>query len=182
MVPSRPVDQDLNTWVSESAQQALGYAWTLVRRQEVAEDLVQDCYRRLLARSQHYNLPRDGTKLLYRSITNACINWTQRHHSETSLEQIQQASAGKSQKLLDRTASEPIQIVMQRELEQTVEMAMNELSVEQRAAIELRSLGHSLVDVADMLNLSHGNARVILHRARTILAEKLRPYLEEDGQ
>ena len=38
-------------------QRALAYAVTLVRNQTEAEDIVHDCYIRLLARSDHYDLP-----------------------------------------------------------------------------------------------------------------------------
>ncbi|WP_437193406.1 RNA polymerase sigma factor [Planctomicrobium sp. SH527] len=180
MAQSKSADEELAAWVSKSAPQVLGYALTLVRHKDVAEDLVQDCYRRLLAKAKDYNLRDDGTKLLYRAITNACINWTRRQHHEVSLNQLPQATQAKGHPLADPSAAEPIQLAMKQELEAAIEACMERLPVEQRATLELRALGHSLVDIADMLNISHGNARVLLHRARGSLAEWLRPYLEED--
>jgi RNA polymerase sigma-70 factor (ECF subfamily) len=65
------------------------------------------------------------------------------------------------------------------ELEAAVAAALNELPVTQRAIVELSSLGHSMVEVADMLEISHANARVMLHRARRTLAARLRPFIED---
>jgi len=176
---SKSADGKLNTWVSEVVPQVLGYACTLVRTRQVAEDLVQDCCCRLLAKADVYNLPRDGTKLLYRSVTNACINWTQRQSPEVSLDQLQNSVSSGRRALSDSASSGPVQMAMQHELEQAIEAAMNAIPVDQRAAIELRSLGHSLVEVAEMLETSHGNARVLLHRARRALADRLKSYLED---
>ena len=49
----------------------------------------------------------------------------------------------------------------------------------QRAALELKSLGHSLQDIADALGVSPSNAGVLVHRARQAMSRFLAPYLEE---
>lgn len=82
--PDRADEVDL--WISETMQRALAYAITLVRNRADAEDIVQDCYGRLLARSAEYDLPRDGSKLLFKAITNACINRVQRRPPTLELE------------------------------------------------------------------------------------------------
>lgn len=182
MTPRQPSHDPIDQWVVETSQGALGYAVTLMRNRADAEDIVHDCHSRLLAKAGEYDLPKDGKKLLYRSITNACINWTQRRLPETSLDQLQWASGEDKHALADRRTAEPIQGAILRELEQAVAEAMNELPVAQRAAVELRSLGHTLVEVAEMLEVSHANARVILHRARATLAVRLQPFIEDRNQ
>jgi RNA polymerase sigma-70 factor (ECF subfamily) len=181
MVPSEPANDELDGWVAETAARAFGYAMTLVRRREVAEDLVQDCYGRLIAGSTKYNLPRDGTPLLFRSITNACINWSRCQSREASFDQPGNLSSRNSHSLMDRKARSPEQEVLQKELEEAVDWAMGELPIDQRAAVELRSLGHSFDEVAEMLETSNGNARVLVHRARAALQQKLKSYLEESS-
>lgn len=69
---------------------------------------------------------------------------------------------------------------MRREFEEAIAAALTDLPVTQRAVVELRSLGHSWIEVAEMLEMSHANARTVLHRARRTLAARLRPFLEED--
>ena len=179
MTPGQFPDR-LDAWVAETAQRALGYAMTLTHNREDAEDIVHDCYLRLLAKSAEYDLPRDGAKLLFRSITNACINRSQRRLPEQSLDQLEGARGPTGHSLADRRTIDPAQTAVQHELEKAVAEAMHQLPVTQRAAVELRSLGHSLVEVGEILEISHANARVMLHRARTALTSLLRPFIEDE--
>lgn len=165
------MSEDLNAWVAQTAPRALAYAITLVRNETVAEDLVQDCYQRLLTRADHYDLPSDGEKLLFRSITNACINWTQRQRPLVRLDPDSRAVA--------TSDGDPIRTAMLGELSDAVDEALASLPVNQRAALELRALGHATDEIAGMLETTVGNVRVLLHRGREQLADRLKPYLED---
>lgn len=176
--PSRS-DDELGPWVADTVQRALAYAVSLVRNRAEAEDLVHDCYRRLLARSDQYNLPVDGTKLLFKSITNACINWSRRRPPIVSLDAAEYGIGTDRRAFADKADVEPDQRAMKGELEAAIAEALKDLPVTQRAVVELRSLGHSLLEIAEMLEISHTNARVLLHRARQDLAKRLRPYIED---
>jgi RNA polymerase sigma factor (sigma-70 family) len=168
----RPHRSDaVDAWVAGTVQRALAYAQTLVRSRPDAEDVVQDCYRRLLTKSAEYDLPRDGTKLLFRAITNACINWTERRRPEVNL--------GDGGRLAAQTRTGPEDEAIGRELEDAVATAIAGLPVNQRAVIELVSLGYPVNEVAEMLDITAGNARVLLHRARQVLATQLRSQIEE---
>lgn len=176
-MPDRPQsDDELDAWIVSTVQQALAYALSLVRNRVEAEDIVHDCYGRLLARADKYDLPRDGAKLLFKAISNACINATQRRAPTVSLEATTLAETI----LKDKVDFQPDQQAMHRELETTLETALTELPTLQRAVIELRGLGFSLVEAAELLDISAANARTSLHRARARLAQRLRPFLEEN--
>ncbi|HEV7282336.1 MAG TPA: RNA polymerase sigma factor [Pirellulaceae bacterium] len=161
-------------WIAESAPRALAYARTLVRNEAVAEDLVQDCYQRLLAKADRYDLASDGARLLFKAITNACINRTQRRRPVLSLEQLhpEEKDGGACR---DGT---PLEKALLGELSDALDAALGELPVEQRAAVELHAMGHSAGDIAEALETTPGNVRVLLHRGRARLAERLKPYLE----
>jgi RNA polymerase sigma-70 factor (ECF subfamily) len=161
-------------WIVQTAPRALAYARTLVRNEAVAEDLVQDCFQRLLAKADRYDLPTDGARLLFKSITNACINWTQRRRPILSLEQMQ----GEGSDACVSPESGPLETALFSELSQAIDAALAELPIEQRAAVELHSLGHDANEIAEALETTPGNARVLLHRGRARLAERLKPYLE----
>lgn len=163
--------ESVSDWVVQSAPRALAYAQTLVRNAAVAEDLVQDCYQRLLAKADRYDLPADGTPLLFKAVTNACINWTQRRPPVVSLD------AGRSEGCVSEEEG-PLEKALLNELSETIDAALAELPVEQRAAVELHSLGHGTNDIAEALETTPGNARILLHRGRMRLAERLKPYLE----
>jgi RNA polymerase sigma-70 factor (ECF subfamily) len=169
----------IDVWVTEVARRALGYAISLIQSRQDAEDIVHDCFCRLLAKSQQYDLPRDGTKLLFTSITNACINHSKRQKSVPSLHEQAYAETSGVPILADHRAATPLENAIGHELENAVEVAMNKLPVAQRAAIQLRCLGHSSMEIAEALEVSHANARVLLHRARTELAHQLSSYIEE---
>src|SRR5687768_2448776 len=109
MTLPHPSDKQLDAWVAETCERALGYAVTLTRNHEDAEDIVHDCYSRLLARVDQYDLVRDGTKLLFRSITNACINLAQRRRPESSLSQLEHDSGRDRYALTDGRADQPVQ-------------------------------------------------------------------------
>lgn len=170
---SQPTNEQpqLDQWIEETLPRALGYAMSLVPQRSDAEDLVHDCYMRLLAKSDVYDLTQDGAKLLFRSITHACINWQQRRPPEVNLDSkvAQLASTCPN--------AGPEELAMSGELEVAIGEALAGLTVSQRAAVELRSLGHSLTEVAEILDISHGNARVTLHRARQALSERLARFL-----
>ena len=65
MQPDEQPDHPLESWVAATAPRALAYARTLIRDQTEAEDLVHDCYSRLLSKVDQYDLPADGTPLLF---------------------------------------------------------------------------------------------------------------------
>jgi RNA polymerase sigma-70 factor (ECF subfamily) len=159
---------DLDAWVLATAADAVAYAASLLRDRTAAEDIVQDCYCRLLQKSAVYDLVNDGRKLLFRSITNACLNHNTRQRPALSLH-------GRDEDGGSRPESE----VLRRELEQAVADGLARLPKQQRAALELKSLGHSLQEIGDMIGVSAGNAGVLVHRARQVLADYLAPYFEE---
>lgn len=173
-------DDQLDAWIASTVQRALAFALTLVRSRPDAEDIVHDCYGRLLARAAVYDLPRDGSRLLFKAIMNACINWTQRRPPTVSLQQSEQRDAADPRWLADRSDAGPAEQAMQRELDEAIRSALNELPVSQRAVVELRSMGHSLVEIAEILEISHDNARARLHRGREQLEARLRPFLGEN--
>jgi RNA polymerase sigma-70 factor (ECF subfamily) len=176
--PSRS-DDEIGSWIADTVQRALAYTVTLIRNRAEAEDIVHDCYSRLLARSDRYDLPVVGTRLLYKAITNACINHTQRRPPVVSLDAADGGLGPEDRSLADTTDAGPEQRAIQGELEMAVAVALAELPLIQRAIVELQTLGHGSAEVADMLQISRANARVLLHRARQTLATRLRPFLED---
>lgn len=164
----------IDDWVRSTLPRALGYAKALLRDPVSAEDVVQDCYARLLARAAHYDLPRDGLKLLLRSVTNACIDLRTRERALLSLDA---GTDGASLAVPDRGAPDPHEAAVASELAARIETALAKLPLGQRAAIHLAALGYTLPEVAATIGTTHGNARVLVHRARKTLEAELGPFL-----
>lgn len=168
-------ERGTDAWVLATLPRALAFAHSLLKDRSLAEDVAHDCYARLLAQGERYDLPNDGTRLLYKAITNACIDRNYRDRKLLSLEY--EGDDGAQLDVPDTRAEGPAEKVARKELEGAVNEALAQLSVAQRGAIELKSLGHSLEEIADALGTTPGNAGVILHRARKALADRLRRFL-----
>ena len=167
----------LDDWVRATLQRALGYARALLRDPVAAEDVVQDCYTRLIERQDRYDLPRDGLKILLRAVTNACID---RRSRERTLLSLDAQADEQGAEMEDRASPNPLAVAIAHELAGRIEEALAKLPVGQRAAIHLCALGYTLPEVAEMIGTTHGNARVLVHRARKALEVDLGPFLFGD--
>ena len=76
-------------------------------------------------------------------------------------------------------AARPEEELLARETRERVLAAIEALPPSQRAVISLRDVdGWSSEDVCDLLQISEGNQRVLLHRARSKVREALEEYLD----
>jgi RNA polymerase sigma-70 factor (ECF subfamily) len=157
----------------------VAYAASLLRDPTRAEDVVQDCYLRLLRKVDTYDLPNSGLRLLFKSITRACINVSTRERPTLSFELVGDKEEGLTWEPEDATTQQPDQIMMYKELEKAVTEGLAQLPVMQRAALELKSLGHSQQEIAELLEVKTSHAGVLIHRARKALAAFLAPFVGE---
>ena len=168
---------DLDVWVLETAPRAVAYARSLLKNTADADDIVQDCYCRLLAKADVYDLPRDGLKLLLTSVSNACINLRTRRKPMFRLTRSDDDGGDTSEDPADRSAVPPDQQAVHAELSAAVADGLARLPAQQRAAVELKSFGYSQHEIAEILSVSASNAGVLVHRGRQALAAYLAPFL-----
>lgn len=166
----------LEAWVLSTLPRAVAFAASLLRDRSLADDVVHDCYLRLLQKAADYDLVNDGTRLLFRSVTNACIDRNSRDRTFLSLDTGSPDDDARRAGVEDLRATGPPEAALQRELEGVLERGLLRLPVAQRAAVELRSLGYSLAEIADTLRTTADNAGVLVHRARKALASVLAEY------
>ena len=165
----------LEAWVRLNRGPALAYAYSLVRNHHTAEDMVQDCMCRLIEKKDRYDLIADGRKLLFRSITNACINFTTRLRLVTGLDEDE----GWQKSLMDVREAAPESKALGKEMEQKIEEGLLLLTFEQRSAIQLKVVGATTEEIAKALKITNNHAGVLVHRARQSLAKHLAPVMEE---
>lgn len=170
---------DLDAWVLATAPRAVAFATSLLRDRDRAEDVVQDCYCRLLQKADQYDLPGSGVKLLFKAITRACINLTSRDRHILSLQALGGRNDEGAWETEDTRTAAPPEAAIHRELEQAVGAALARLPVSQRAALELRSLGHSQQEIGELLEVTSSHAGVLVHRARQAMAAYLAPLIGE---
>jgi RNA polymerase sigma-70 factor (ECF subfamily) len=76
----------------------------------------------------------------------------------------------------------PEQAVLGREVLDVIREAVERLPAQQRAVITLRDIeGCSGPETCELLDLSEGNQRVLLHRARAAVRREVADYMEQDG-
>jgi RNA polymerase sigma-70 factor (ECF subfamily) len=163
----------LECWIESVLPHAIAFAYSLLRDRVLAEDIVQDCICRLLRHAQTYDLPRDGRKLLFRAITNASINHKTRTKEIVSLDDFGRFGGDGPWELEDQRTSAPPDLAMRKELHSAVGEGLAGLPLRERTALELASLGYKPMEIAEMLEVSPQNLRVILCRARKTLASFL---------
>lgn len=72
----------------------------------------------------------------------------------------------------------PEHAALSREVHEVVATALTELSPRQRTVVALRDLdGHTAEEVCDLLGITTGNQRVLLHRGRAVVRARLETYL-----
>jgi RNA polymerase sigma factor (sigma-70 family) len=170
-----------DAWILAIWPRAVIYAQSLLRDRPAAEDVVQDCFCSLLRKANDYDLARDGVPLLMKSITNACFKKNTRDRPTISLS-IHSPMESDGRRGIDPvhpSAVEPSTVVLNAELEQAIEAALTRLPETQRAAIELKGLGHTLREIGEILDVSAANAGILVYRGRQALAKSLAPFLEE---
>ena len=167
---------DVRAWLAECLPRAIVYARSLVRDAGEADDVVQECVYRLLKRSASYDLPRDGSRLLFRAVTNECINRTTRGPDMLSLDVVDDGGQSLGRTLADPRVDQPLDLVLTDELRQVLDEGLDQLPVAQRAALELKSLGHSLEEIAAALSITANHAGVLVHRARRAVRERIARY------
>jgi len=167
---------EVRAWLAECLPRAIVYARSLVRDTGEADDVVQECVYRLLKRSASYDLPRDGLRLLFRAVTNECINRTTRGPDLVSLDAVNDEGQSLGSTLLDPHVDQPLDIVLTDELRQVLDEALDQLPVAQRAALELKSLGYSLEEIAAALSVTANHAGVLVHRARQAVRARIAAY------
>ncbi|MCU0702704.1 MAG: RNA polymerase sigma factor [Fimbriiglobus sp.] len=178
-MPRTPTAAELDAWVLETAPRATAYARSLLRDADRADDVVQDCYCRLLAKASVYDLPRDGLKLLLTAVSNACINATTRRKTVFRLVRAEDDATDDPP---DPTAPAPDLAASANELGAAVAEALAALPPNQRAAVELKGLGYSQQEIAEVLGVTPSNAGVLIHRGRQALAARLGAFLEPGPQ
>jgi len=71
----------------------------------------------------------------------------------------------------------PEQVALTREVHEVVAEALTELPSRQRTVVALRDLdGHTADEVCELLDISAGNQRVLLHRGRAVVRAHLESY------
>jgi RNA polymerase sigma-70 factor (ECF subfamily) len=161
-----------------------------VPNREAAEDVVQEAWMAALR-----GLPSfEGRSSLRTWVIGIVFNLARRHGSreqrnfaDPSLTMQPTVDPGRFQEAGDKYPGgwkqfpspwpSPEESAMRQEMLAQIYLALDKLPERQRAVIELRDVhGFNGQEVADILELSPGNERILLHRARASVRRELESY------
>ena len=160
--------------------------YRMVRDRELAEDLTQDTFVKVLSHIEKYRSEFKFSSWLFKIANNVAIDHLRRRQLDTiSMEGSPHATTSE---LAEATTIElpthgetPLQELEARELGSEIEKAIGRLRPEYRACILLRHVeDKSYEEIAATLDLPLGTVKTYIHRARHEL-RLLLEHLKEDG-
>ena len=148
------------------------YAYGLVGRREVAEELVQDAFLRL---HQHWDTVEKPRPWLYRCVRNRSLNHLRDHKREYLSEELPEPER--------ETRGEPDEELGRLEAAGLLRMLMDELSERDRELVRLRYFEDlKYAGISERTGMTIGNVGYRLHHILKSLAESLRRVGVEGGQ
>jgi RNA polymerase sigma-70 factor, ECF subfamily len=146
-----------------------------------AEDLAQHVFIRVWKSAARWEPTAKFTTWLYTILRNLVFNECRRrarHHTHSLEAAIEDDDH--PQQFADGNVKAPDTSLLDTEMQDAIERAIQELPEQQRLAVVMRRYQDvSYEEIAAVLELSVPAVKSVLFRARTELREKLRKYLEE---
>jgi RNA polymerase sigma-70 factor (ECF subfamily) len=169
--------------VETHQQRVLGTIGRMLGDDTEAEDLSQQVFVRIWKSAGRWEPSAKFTTWLYTIVRNLVFNESRRRSRRParSLEEMQDDEEHPRQ-FADAGTKSPDVTLLDAEMQDAIERAIQELPEAQRMAVVLRRYQDvSYEEIAEVLNLTVPAVKSVLFRARTELREKLRLYLGEDA-
>jgi len=148
-----------------------------------AEDASQETFLRLYNSLSKYNNNHKFSNWLYQITMNICrdiLRKKKNTKSNISLDEPIQEENGKDVgSLIPDDTNLPEKIIEENELRNKLEMAIQKLPEDYREPLVLRyTKGLSYEDISSILKLPVGTVKIRIHRARRMIRETVKSYLE----
>lgn len=151
----------------------------MVRDRELAEDLSQETFVKVLNNIDRYSTDFKFSSWLFKIANNVTIDHLRKRHLETvSIEGSPDASTPEQQKAtalaIVSPGESPLEELESKELGSAIEKAIGKLRPEYRSCILLRHVeAYSYEEIAEIVGLPLGTVKTYIHRARQELREAL---------
>jgi len=155
------------------------YAYRLCGHPDDAEDLVQDLLINLYNKDIDLRSLKKAKTWLLKSLYHQFIDFTRKQKRNPSVPNFEDETDNLNQQV--DAAHTPYQSVEQARLGEKLENALNELPTEQKMLILLHDVeGHTLVEIAEIMDTPLGTLKSRLHRTRKALRTVLQrePFRE----
>jgi len=154
-------------------------AYGVVRQREDALDVVQEVFIKLFRSIKNFKGRSNFYTYLYRMVMNTAID----HKRKAGKQFMSSLNEEGSFEPSDEAERGPERILLQKELEERVKLAMDKLPDEQKAALIFRDVeGLSYQEMAEAMGCSIGTVMSRLHYGRKRMQESLKDYVKLPGQ
>lgn len=154
-------------------------AYGVVRQREEALDVVQDVFIKLFRSVKNFKGRSNFYTYLYRMVMNTAID----HKRKAGKQFMSSLDVEGSFEPSDEPEKGPEKVLLQKELEERVKLAMDKLPAEQKAALIFRDVeGLSYQEMAEAMGCSIGTVMSRLHYGRKRMQESLKDYVKLPGQ
>jgi RNA polymerase sigma-70 factor (ECF subfamily) len=160
-------------------------ALRLLANSDDAECVLQETFLKVFQALPEFKGESSLSTWIYRIATNfALMRLRNKKKSVTGLEDVEKHINKNALAVFNRSiGNNPLQAVVNSELRQTMEDAIQELPAKFRSVFILKDLeGFSLKEISRMLDISLAAVKSNLHRARLFLRNKLAEFAEQEEQ
>jgi RNA polymerase sigma-70 factor (ECF subfamily) len=154
-------------------------AYGVVGQREEALDIVQEVFIKLFRSIKNFKGRSHFYTYLYRMVMNTAID----HARKAGKQFISSLDEEGSFEPSDNVEKGPERVLLQKELEERVKLAMDKLPAEQKAALIFRDVeGLSYQEMAEAMGCSIGTVMSRLHYGRKRIQELLKDYVDLHGR
>jgi len=182
---AQPPDEELVAYVRQGDQAAFevlvrrhermvfNIAWRMLRNREDAEDAAQEAFLRALRSIDTFRGQASFSSWLYRITVNYCLTDLESIRTRQRLVQLDDESDGTDTGRPEADIS-PEEVATRLDLAERIRVLVADLPPKYRAVITLYYLeDRSYSRVAEILNIPLGSVKVQLHRAKSLLRNRL---------
>ncbi len=155
---------------------AYRYAWRIFRDHHTAEDITQEFFVKLFRNAARYQPRGHFTTFFYRVLANLCFDALRKRKRRKHVQAIQMdpiEAEGTELEPLSRDDN-PDAPLRSQEAKDAVHSSLAGLPLHVREALELREFeGLRYREIAEVMDISLNEVKVLLHRGRKLLARAL---------
>jgi len=141
------------------------FAWRFVKDNDIAEDIVQDCFLNVWEKRLTFNVIAEIRNYLYTSTRNACLDHLKH-------EQIKQKHA--IQLLTTASQEEEQEYILEEEVDALIHQAIGTLPRQAQKMVIMTLNGDSNLEIAQKLNITVNTVKSTKLKAYQILRKRLR--------
>ncbi|HHM23707.1 MAG TPA: sigma-70 family RNA polymerase sigma factor [Bacteroidetes bacterium] len=154
-------------------------ALKILRNPDDAEDVFQETFTAVYEKIHTFNEQADLFTWIYRIATNFALMKIRQTKRETVTENELEVYENQPEFPVHLPGSYPDQVVLDEELQQELNRALDRIPEIYRTVFVLRDLENlSTAETAEVLNITESNVKVRLRRARLFLRDELCRYFE----